>query len=113
VWKTVLRIAKFVRKTNLPFQETATQFQPWDKIDLGIVGPLNTTEGGCKYILTHQDNLSKYVIAIPMLTQTAEKVTLAFLHYIVLLYGIPQFIVTDQGSQFMSDFSRDYVNYSN
>jgi hypothetical protein len=47
-----------------------------------------------------------------MLTQTAE-VTLTFLLHIVLLYGIPQFIVTDQGSQFMSDFLKDYVNYSN
>jgi len=29
-----------------------------------------------------------------------------FLRHIVLLYGIPQFIVTDQGSQFMSDIFR-------
>jgi len=38
-----------------------------------------------------------------MLTQTAEQVTLTFMRYIVLLSGIPQFIVTDQGSQFISD----------
>ena len=57
---------------------------------------------GHKYILTCQDNLSKYLMAIPMLTQTAE-VTLTFMKHIVLLYGIPQSIVTDQGSQFMSD----------
>jgi len=46
-----------------------------------------------------------------MLTQIAEEATLTFLRYVVLLYGIPQFIVTDQGSRFMSDFSKDYVNY--
>ena len=84
--------------TKAPFQETDTQFQPWDRIYLDIVGPLNMTEDGHKYILTCQDNLSKYLIAIPMLTQTAEEVTLTFLHHIVLLYGIPQSIVTDQGS---------------
>jgi hypothetical protein len=60
------------------------------------------TEDGSKYILTCQDNLSKYLIAIPMLTQTTE-VKLAFLRNSVLLYGITQSIVTDQGSQFMSD----------
>jgi transposase InsO family protein len=38
-----------------------------------------------------------------MLTQTAEEVTLTFLRHIVLLYGIPQSIVTDQGTQFMGD----------
>ena len=61
------------------------------------------TEGGHKYILTCQDNLSKYLMAIPMLTQTAEEVTLIFMRHIVLRSGIPQSIVTDQGSQFMSD----------
>jgi hypothetical protein len=86
-----------------PFQETDTQFYAWNKIYLDIVGPLHLTEGGYKYILTCQDNLSKYLIAAPMLTQTAEEVTLTFLRHIVLLYGIPQDIVTDQGSQFMGD----------
>ena len=56
-------------------------------------------------ISSRQDNLSKYLIAIPTINQTA-KVTLTFLRHIVLLYGIPQFIVTDQGSQFMSDIFR-------
>jgi hypothetical protein len=89
--------------TKAPFQETDTQYQPWDKIYLDIVGPLNMTEDGYKYILTCQDNLSKYLIAAPMLTQTAEEVSLTFLRHVVLLYGIPQSIVTDQGTQFMSD----------
>jgi hypothetical protein len=60
------------------------------------------TEDGYKYILTCQDNLSKYLMVIPMLTQNTEEVTLIFMRHIVLLYGIPQSIVTDQGSQFMS-----------
>jgi hypothetical protein len=50
-----------------------------------------------------QDGLSKYLIASPMLTQTAEEVTLTFLCHIVLLYGILQSTVTDQGLQFLSD----------
>jgi hypothetical protein len=48
--------------TKAPFQETDTQFQPLDKFYLDIVGPLHMTEDGCKYILTCQDNLSKYLI---------------------------------------------------
>ena len=62
------------------------------------------TKGGHNYILTCQDNLSKYLTAFPMLTQTAKQVTLTFMRHIVLLYEIPQSVVTDQGSQFMSDF---------
>jgi len=59
-------------------------------------------EGGYKYILTCQDNLSKCLLAIPMITQTADEVLLTFLRYITLHYGIPNSIVTQQGSQFMS-----------
>jgi hypothetical protein len=93
---------KFVRKTftgpytKASLQETDTQFHPWDKVYLDIVGPLNMTEDCYKIILKCQDNLSKYLIAVPMLTQNVEEVTLNFLRHIILLYGIPHFIVTDQ-----------------
>ena len=103
----------YARKTKFtgpyikaPFQGTNTQYQPWDKLYLDIVGPLPITDG-YKYIFTCQDNLSKYLIAIPMMTQTADEVSLTFLRHVLLHYGIPKAIVTDQGSQFMGDvFSR-------
>ena len=37
------------------------------------------------------------------MTQTAEEVSLFFLRHVVLHYGIPNSIVTDQGSKFMGD----------
>ena len=85
-----------------PFQETDTQFQLWEKLYLDIVGPLPMTEEGHKYMLTCQDNLRKILIAIPMMTQTAE-VALNFMRYIVLQYGIPSSVVNDQGTQFMGN----------
>jgi transposase InsO family protein len=66
------------------------------------VGPLPVTENGNKYILTCQDNLSKSFIGVPLQSQTAEEVSNAFVKYIVLVYGIPTEIVTDQGANFMS-----------
>jgi transposase InsO family protein len=67
------------------------------------MGPLPVTEAGMKFILTSQDNLSKYLIASPLLVQTADEVTDAFLKNIVLTYGIPNEIVTHQGTNFMSE----------
>ena len=69
------------------------------------------TEEEYKCIHTCQDNLSKYLLVIPMITQTADEVALTFLRYVILHYGIPNSIVTDQGSQFMSDFLDGYANY--
>jgi hypothetical protein len=74
-----------------------------------VFGPLPITENKMKYNLTCQDNLSKYFIGIPLQNQTVEEVTNAFVKNIVLIYGIPTEIVTDQGSNFMSEvFKRIY-----
>ena len=61
------------------------------------------TEEGHKYVLTCQDNLSKYLLGIPMMTQTAEEVSLNFVCYVVLQCGIPCSLATVQGAQFMGD----------
>jgi hypothetical protein len=88
---------------KLPLIITDTKSFPWEKIYLDIVGPLSSTETGMKFILTCQDNLSKYLMATPIPNQSAEEVTNAFVKNIILVYGIPTEIVTDQGSNFMSD----------
>jgi hypothetical protein len=93
-----------------PFQETDTQFHPWDKLYLDIVGPLLMTEGH-EYVLTCQDNLSKYLLAIPMMTQTAEEVALNFMRYIVLQYGIPYSIVTIKSHNLWAMYSSGYESY--
>jgi hypothetical protein len=54
--------------SKAPFQETDTQFHPWDKIYLDIAGPMPVAKGH-KYILTCQRNLSKYLVAVPMFSQ--------------------------------------------
>jgi len=54
-------------------------------------------------VLTFQDELSKYKIAIPIEQEDAVTVAKAFVEEIVLKFGIPQIILTDQGSNFMSE----------
>ena len=95
------------RETKQMLEITDTQLEPWNKIYLDIIGPMPVTEGGNKYILLCQDNLSKYVIAVPLQDQTADQVVTQFVERIISVFGIPSMIMTDQGSNFMSDlFSR-------
>lgn len=91
------------QKVKQQLEVTDTQDEPFCKLYLDVVGPLPVTEDNFRYILTCQDNLSKYVIAIPIKNQTVEEVTDAFVNKVILIYGIPNTIVTDQGSNFMSD----------
>ena len=94
-------------KNKAPMQVTTTVERPFEKSYLDVVGPLPVTVQGNKYILTFQDYLSKYVVAVPIEKQDAETVARAFVERIVLLYGTPQIVQTDQGSNFMSEVFRD------
>jgi hypothetical protein len=90
-------------KTKMPLQITTTPDVVWEKCCLDIVGPLTTTLEGNKYLLTFQDELSKYTLAIPIPQQDAETVARAFVEQVILKFGIPQVILTDQGSNFLSE----------
>jgi len=60
-----------------------------------------------KYILTFQDDLSKYVVCVPIGQQDAEKVAKAFVSNIVLKYGTPRILQIDQGANFISEVFRN------
>jgi hypothetical protein len=59
-------------KKRVPMELTSTADHPFDKCYLDIVGPLPQSAEGHKYILTFQDDLSKYVVATPIRQQDAE-----------------------------------------
>ena len=95
---------KLVRKKNLqPMEITTTSTQTFNKIFLDIVGPLNDTECQNRFILTLQDDLSKFSLAYPLKDHTAETVAEVFVTQFICKFGNPNIIVTDQGSEFMSE----------
>ena len=87
-------------RSKAPMEITARQ--PFQKCALDI-GPTDVTNKGNRYILTFQDELTKFMAAIPIRTQDAETVALEFVQNIVLKYGIPEVILTDQGGNFLSE----------
>jgi hypothetical protein len=64
------------------------------------MGPLVESESGNKYMLTFRDELSKFVVVTPLPQQDAGTVNKAFVLNIVLKFGAPAEILTDQGSNF-------------
>jgi hypothetical protein len=94
-------------KHNAPMELTTTAEHPFDKCYLEIVGPLHVTHCNNKYILTFQDNLSKYVVAVPIGKQDAETVARAFVSNIVLKCGTSTILQTDQGTNFITEVFRN------
>ena len=70
---------------------------------MDIVGPLTQTCEGNRYLLTFQEELSKYTLAVPISQQGSLTVAKVFVEQIILKFGIRQTLLTDQGSNFLSE----------
>jgi transposase InsO family protein len=88
---------------KVPTEITTTANQPFEKCCLDIEGPLPEMQKGNKYILTFQDELSKFLVAIAIPRQDAEMVAQEFVKHVILKLGTPSKILTDQGSNFLSE----------
>ena len=98
------------RKTKLPLQITDTPEIVRQNCSMDIVGPLTQTCEVNKYFLTCQALLSKYTLAVPISQQDALTVAKVFVEQIVSKFGMPQTLLTDQGSNFLANYSLTYAN---
>jgi transposase InsO family protein len=91
----------YARKTNLPAHVLQTipvtwSFAVWG---LDIVGPLRKASGGYTHLLVAIDMLSKWVEVGPITNLRAEQ-AVTFFTDIIHRFGVPNSIITDNGSQF-------------
>jgi len=96
---------KLSRKTKMPLIITDTR--SFEKCALNIVGPLTVTTNGNKYILTFQNNLTKLSKVIPFVNQEAATIAKEFATKIVFEHGMPEKILTDQGTNFTSEMFKN------
>ena len=75
---------------------------PFQKISLDITGPLPRGSNGEQYILGIVDNFSRYVALIPLKSATAENVARALHERWITLFGAPDSIHTDRGTEFQN-----------
>lgn len=80
---------------------TDTPENPNDKIALDIIGPLTLTKNRNQYILSIQDNLTKYLMLIPLPDQKAETIVNKFADQYIYTFSAPKTILTDQAPYFI------------
>jgi hypothetical protein len=81
---------------------TTTSSAPLEKIFMDIVGPLPKTNKSNAYIITIQDDLTKFSWAMPAENHEANTVAYYFVTQFVCLHALPKSIVTDCGTEFLS-----------
>ena len=59
--------------------------------------------------MTIQDHLTKFSLAIPLRSITAIQVADALLKYFICTFGAPKVILTDQGTNFMSNLMKRFA----
>lgn len=74
----------------------------------GILGYfLPVTSNHNKYLLTFTDDLTKYSLAISIPNQEASTIAESFVRNIVLKFGCLQYVLADQGQNFLSEVFKD------
>ncbi|XP_042866107.1 uncharacterized protein LOC122249376 [Penaeus japonicus] len=88
---------------KVPLQRTPLIDTPFKRVAIDIVGPIKPASSeGHRYILTLVDYATRYPEAVPLKRITTEAVAEALLDIYSRL-GIPEEVIHDQGTQFMSD----------
>ncbi|RWS26144.1 pol polyprotein-like protein [Leptotrombidium deliense] len=77
-----------------------------------IFGPITESADGHKYVLVIVDQLSKYCVAIPLHSFESETTVKTFHKYWVLRFGYPDVVITDNGRNFVSEYTEYYFNAS-
>lgn len=75
----------------------------FETLHIDLIGPFQPTEDGYRYVLTMCDRLSRYLEMAPLKTMRAIDVVRAMVNTWICQFGIPENIISDQGSQFESD----------
>jgi hypothetical protein len=85
--------------------------EPWETISLDITGPHPRSCQGFTYILTVQDHFTKWAEAIPLRNHTAPVVASALFNHVLIRFGMPLRILSDQGAEFQSELFQELCRH--
>jgi transposase InsO family protein len=103
----------YARQTHLPTQalQTIPITWPFAVWGLDLVGPLQKALGGYTHLLVAIDKFSKWIEVRPLNSIRSEQ-AMAFFTNIIHRFGVPNSIITDNGTQFTGrkflDFCEDH-----
>ncbi|KAL0155309.1 hypothetical protein M9458_049572, partial [Cirrhinus mrigala] len=99
-WKLPIDIGSMQKNDLAPLQPLPIITEPFKRIAMDIVGPLERSKTGNQYILVVSDYATRYPEAFPLRSITTPK--------LFSRVGIPDEILTDQGTNFTSQLMRQF-----
>lgn len=97
---------KYSRLAKSSMTITDTASSRFERVFMDIVGPLPQAHSGNRYILSIQDDLTKFLEVFPIPNKAANTVARVLVEFFFLKYGFPKFLVSDCGSEFVSKIQK-------
>ena len=95
------------RKRAAPLHPLPIAMHPWERISVDFIGPLPESNG-FDMIMVIVDYFTKMKIFVPTTTKvTALEAAELFKNHAFKRFGIPKGIVSDRGTQFISEFNKE------
>lgn len=82
--------------------QTPIMKQRFEALAIDLFGPLPQSLEGYKWVFAVEDTASRWTELFPLETATAEACATVLINEVMLRYGIPRRIISDNGSQFVS-----------
>lgn len=92
---------------------TETPERAFDIVSIDTVGPLPRSAEGFLYLLTIQCNLTKFVVAEPMVDKSAVSVAKAIFDGFVYMHGVFRCLVSDKGTEFCNSVITELLTLCN
>lgn len=89
---------------------TDTPQKAFDLVTIDTVGPLPATPEGYRYLLTIQCELSKYVVAGPMIDKSANSVAKCMFDHFIYIHGFMRGIRTDKGTEYVNQIFKELTD---
>ena len=90
-------------RTKVPLCPMPVTTAPMERCAMDVIGPLPESVSGNKFILVFMDYFTKFAEAFAMTNQKAETIAEIFVEKIIFKYGPPRAILTDRGTNFLSN----------
>ena len=83
-------------------------FEPWHTIGIDLMGPFPTTSRQKRFLLVIVDYFTRWVELFAMRTTTSIDIAQILINEVFSRYGLPKYILSDNGPQFVSNIFDDF-----
>lgn len=91
---------------------TTITTQPWEVVSSDIVGPITRSSEGYTHFVVFHDKFTKWIEVVPLRKPTSSSIIKAFRERVLLRFGCPKNLISDNGSQYTSnDFTNMLKSY--